>query len=118
MNILNAFILLISVYFLPKVNTYQKGLILILLVVELMTSMQNEQSNALIAGLLILAFVLLDKDRYLFATLCIVFSVFIKLFGVVGFALFLFYSKKWKLVMNNCLLDNLAFGHSFNFHRC
>ncbi|MBC8487076.1 MAG: DUF2029 domain-containing protein [Bacteroidetes bacterium] len=102
-NFLNAFILLISVYYLPKVNIYQKGFILILFLIELMTSMQNAQSNALIAGLIILAFGLLEKDKYLFATFCITFSVFIKLFGIVGFALFLFYPKKWRLVLHSAL---------------
>jgi hypothetical protein len=33
------------------------------------------------------------------AAFCVVFSVFIKLFGIVGFALFLFYPKKWKLIL-------------------
>lgn len=61
--------------------------------------MQSQQSNALIAGLLIFSFELLEKKYYLFATLCIVFSIFIKLFGIVGFALFLFYPKKWKLAL-------------------
>ncbi len=61
--------------------------------------MQNHQSNGLIAGLLIFSFGLLEKKHCLIASLCIVFSVFIKLFGVVGFALFLFYPQKWKLAL-------------------
>jgi len=61
--------------------------------------MQNEQSNSLIAGLIILSFCFLEKDKYFFASLFIVFSVFIKLFGIVGFALFLFYPKKWELIL-------------------
>lgn len=102
-NLFNAFILLIAVYYLPKISNFQKGLILIIILIELMTSMQNEQSNALIAGLLILAFGMLERDKFLFAALFIVFSVFIKLFGIVGFALFLFYPKKWKLVLYTVL---------------
>jgi len=98
-NLFNAFILLLSIYYLPKLSIHQKGLILILISIELMTSLQNAQSNGLVLGLLILAFGLLEKDKYLFATLCILFSVFIKLFGIIGFALFLFYPKKWKLAL-------------------
>ncbi|MBK8081311.1 MAG: DUF2029 domain-containing protein [Saprospiraceae bacterium] len=90
---------LIAVYYLPKLNNYQKGLILLIVIVELITSIQNEQSNALIAGLLILAYGFLEKNKAFWATLCIVFSVFIKLFGIVGFALFLFYPNKWKSVL-------------------
>ncbi|MBK9042757.1 MAG: DUF2029 domain-containing protein [Saprospiraceae bacterium] len=98
-NILNAMVFLAAVYYLPKLNNYQKGLILLIVIVELITSIQNEQSNALIAGLLILAYGFLEKNKAFWATLCIVFSVFIKLFGIVGFALFLFYPNKWKSVL-------------------
>jgi hypothetical protein len=57
------------------------------------------QTNGLIAGLLILAFGLLEKDKLFLATLAIVLSIYIKLFGLVGFALFLFYPKKWKIAL-------------------
>ncbi|MES2838181.1 MAG: glycosyltransferase family 87 protein [Bacteroidota bacterium] len=98
-NILNALVLALAVYYLPKLNNYQKGLILIIAIIELMTSMQSSQSNALIAGLLILTFGLLEKNKPFFASLCVVFSLFIKPFGMVGFALFLFYRKKWNSVL-------------------
>jgi hypothetical protein len=42
---------------------HQKGLILIASAIELTTSMQNEQSNALIAGLLIFSFTLCEKEN-------------------------------------------------------
>ncbi len=108
-NFLNAFMLLIAVYYLPKLNNYQKGLILLISLIELMTSMQNDQSNALIAGLIILTLGLLEKDKYLFAAFCIIFSVYIKLFGVVGFVLFLFYPKKWKLAAYSALWAIILF---------
>lgn len=95
-NLLNAMVLLLAIYYLPKISSYHKGLILLIVLIELMTSMQNEQSNALIAGLIVLSFGLLERKKFFIATLCIVFSMFIKLFGIVGFALFLFYPKKWK----------------------
>jgi hypothetical protein len=43
-----------------------------------------------------MAAALLEKDKYLWAAFCIVFSAYIKLFGIVGFALFLLYPKKLK----------------------
>lgn len=46
-----------------------------------------------------MSFGLLERKKLMWASLCIVFSVFIKIFGVVGFALFLFYPQKWKLAM-------------------
>lgn len=102
-NMLNAMVLLLAVYSLPKINNYQKGLILLISLIELMTSMQNEQSNALIAGLIILAFGQMERDKYFLATLLIVVTVFVKLFGIVGFALFLFYPKKWKIALYSIL---------------
>ncbi|MDR0868579.1 MAG: DUF2029 domain-containing protein [Planctomycetota bacterium] len=64
-----------------------------------MTSLQNQQSNALMAGLIILAAGLLERNKYLGATLCLVASVYVKLFGVVGFALFLLYPRRKKLAL-------------------
>lgn len=95
-NLFNAIVLLFAIYYLPKLSAFHKGLILIIVLIELITSMQHEQSNALIAGLIVLSFGLLEKNKSFWATLCIVFAMFIKLFGIVGFALFLFYPQKWK----------------------
>ena len=102
-NMLNAMVLLLAVYSLPKINNYQKGLILLISLIELMTSMQNGQSNALIAGLIILAFGQMERDKYFLAMLFIGLTVFVKLFGIVGFALFLFYPKKWKIALYSIL---------------
>jgi hypothetical protein len=98
-NIFNACILLLAVYYLPRLNLKQKGLVLLICLLEFMTSIQNQQSNALVAGLIILTFGLLEKRNYLLATFCIVFSIYIKVFGIVGLALFLFYPEKWKLAL-------------------
>lgn len=98
-NLLNAFVLLFAVYYLPRLNNTQKGAILAIVLIELMTSMQNEQSNGLIAGLLVFAFGLLENKKYFLAIMCIVFSAFIKLFGIVGLVLLLFYPQKWKLAL-------------------
>ena len=98
-NLLNAFVLLLAIYYLPGLENRQKGWVLLIVLMEFMGSVMCEQSNALIAGLLVLSFGLLENKRYLIASLFIVLTVFIKLFGVVGFALFLFYPQKWKLAL-------------------
>jgi len=98
-NLLNALVLLSAVYYLQRINNIQKGWMLLIVLLEFMGSMMGEQSNALIAGLLIFSFGLLENKKLLIASLCIVLTVFIKLFGVVGFALFLFYPQKWKLAL-------------------
>lgn len=99
-NLLNALILLISIYWLPHLSNYKKGLILLLIVIELVTSIQNAQSNALLAGLLILSFGFLERNRPFWAAFFIAFCVYIKLFGIVGFVLFLFYPSKLKSLLS------------------
>jgi hypothetical protein len=98
-NIINAFVFLVAIYYLPRLTLTQKGVILLICLIEFMTSIQNQQSNALLAGLIILTFGLLEKRNYWLATFCIVFSIYIKVFGIVGLALFLFYPEKWKLAL-------------------
>jgi len=108
-NLLNALVLLFAVYALPRLDPLEKGLVLLIVLIELMTSMQNDQSNGLIAGLLVFSFALLEKKQLALAAFCIVFSVFIKLFGIVGFALFLFYPQKLKLAGYTVLWTVLLF---------
>ena len=98
-NLLNALVLLAAIYYLPRLSNIQKGWVLLIVLMELMGSLMNEQSNALIAGLLLFSFGLLENKKPMIASLCIVLTVFIKLFGVVGLALFLFYPQKWKLAL-------------------
>ncbi|MCE7041310.1 glycosyltransferase family 87 protein [Dyadobacter sp. CY312] len=96
--ILNAAVLFFSVYYLPNIDIRTKGLILIFVFSETLTTLQNEQSNALITGLLIFTFGFLERRKYWLASLCIVSTIFIKLFGIVGLALYLLYPGKLKLV--------------------
>jgi len=67
--------------------------------VEVMTALQNAQSNVLIAGLLLLAFSFLERRQPALAPLMIVVAAFIKLFGLVAFSLFLLYPEKKKFVL-------------------
>lgn len=96
-NLLNAMVFFFGLYFLPKIEGRVKGLIFVFVTIELTGSMQNEQSNALMVGLLLFMFGFLERDKYWLAALCVVASVFIKLFGIVALALYLLYPNKWKL---------------------
>jgi len=97
-NLLNVWILVFAIYYLPRLDDFAKVTSILIVLIELITSIQNEQSNALLTGLIIFTFGLLENKRYFFATLMMAISVYIKLFGIVGFALFLFYPDKWKLI--------------------
>ncbi|WP_373513435.1 glycosyltransferase family 87 protein [Persicitalea sp.] len=96
-NLLNGLVFFLGLYYLPKIDIRTKGLIFVFVVLELVGSVQNEQSNALMAGLLLFTFGFLERDKYWLAALCIVASIFIKLFGVVALALYFLYPNKWKL---------------------
>ncbi len=98
-NLINALVIYYAMFSLPNLTTRVKASMLLIIIIELMTSMQNTQCNALIAGLIIMAFVMLERERPFVATLCIVSTIFIKIFGIVAFALFILYPRKGKLVL-------------------
>jgi len=97
-NLFNVLILFLALRHFPrntpKINTWMMWFVLL----EMITALQNCQSNALIAGLIIFAFVMLEKNNILLGTLFIAISVFIKPFGLVAFSLFLLYPQKLKFI--------------------
>lgn len=95
-NSLNAFLLLAAIYALPYLSSLHKGGISLFVAIEMMTSIQSEQSNALIAALLLFTLIFLERKKVIWACFCVVAASFIKLFGLVGFALFLLYPNKFK----------------------
>jgi hypothetical protein len=95
-NIANVLVFVLAIYYLPQLTNKKKSLILIICLIEMLTSIQSQQSNGMMAGLIILAFGLMERKKFIPAAFCIVFSAFIKINGVVGLALFLFYPEKWK----------------------
>jgi hypothetical protein len=109
-NLLNALFLLYAIYLLPGIALKNKSWIALICLIELLTSMQNEQSNGLMVGWIVLAFCLLEKEKYLPATLLLVATVFIKIFGIVAMAIFLFYPKKWKLALYSTLWTIVLLG--------
>ena len=93
-NLLNALVLFFAFWKLPLLTDKKKLPALGLVLIELVTSLQNSQSNALMAGLIILAFVFLEKDNPWIASLFIILSVYIKIYSIVGLVMFIFYPKK------------------------
>ena len=98
-NLVNSLVFLIAVFLLPYITDKQKIAILFLSFIEMHISILNEQSNGLMVGLILLTYVFLEKEHYFAATFMLVFSIYIKLFSVIGFVLFLFYPKKIKLTL-------------------
>lgn len=95
-NLLNVIPLFIGVWLFPRLTQPKRLFFLLLIVVELITSIQNSQSNGLIAGLILLAFISLERKKAKLAALFILLTAFIKVFGIVACLLFLFYPNKLK----------------------
>ena len=105
-NVVNALALFIAITRLP-LQDKKINLMLWFVLLELLTSLQSAQSNALMAGMLIGALTLMEKRRAGLATLLIVGATFIKVYGAIGFAIFLFYPEKVKFILYAALWSAL-----------
>lgn len=97
-NILNAVVMFYAIRSLPLPDK-KRSFILLFIFIELLTSLQNAQSNGLMAGSIILANSFLQRGKPQWATLWLVIGTFIKVYGAVGFCLFLFYPDKLKFIL-------------------
>lgn len=97
-NLANALCLFAGIRSLPRLSDTRKSWILLFCVLEMLVSLQNGQSNGLMAGLLILAFSLAERSKYFLSTLCVVASFYIKIYGALAFILYLFYPGKLRLI--------------------
>ena len=97
-NMLNAGVLLWGCSTLPLTER-KKALLGWLLLLELLTSMQNAQSNGLMAGLIIGGYGLLRRNKTAMAALCFMLATFIKIYGCFGLLFFLFYPNKMRAAL-------------------
>jgi len=81
----------------------------ILLMGESLTSLLNSQSNGVILGLMILSLASFQKGRDYSAVSYILMCAFIKVFGILLFALYLFRREKLKQVVPFAFLLGLVF---------
>lgn len=102
-NLLNALVLFFAIKYLPVKDDRAKVFILWFIAIELLTSIQNSQSNGLMAGLLVFSFVFFERRNVLLASLFIVLSFYIKLFGIAAAVLFLLYPDKLKFIAYSIL---------------
>jgi len=96
-NLVNSLCLFAGVRLLPALDDKKKAWILLICLLEMLLSIQNTQSNGLMAGLIVAGFALAERRNYLLSTLCIVFSFYIKIYGALAFIFYLWYPGKWKL---------------------
>ncbi len=98
-NLLNGLILFWALYKLPLALNTKRLIGVIFVIFESVGSFQNEQNNCLIAGLMIFGFLNMEKRNYIIAALLIVLTGYIKIFGLVALALFIFYPQKLKAAL-------------------
>lgn len=95
-NLLNALVLLAAILKMPGLDEGQRKFMAWFVFIELITSMQNCQSNGLTAGLMLWTFIALERGRHWQAAGFIAASAFIKLFGILAAAWALLYPKWWR----------------------
>lgn len=102
-SLFNAAAVFFAVQLLPRSDTRKKTFILWFILIELITSIQNTQVNPLIAALFIFTFIAFEKKQIALAAFIIIVSAYIKVYGILGAALFLLYPDKWKFI-GYCIL--------------
>ncbi len=98
-NLLNVLLLFFALWNLPVQSVKMRLFMVAFILIEVITSIQNSQSNGLMTGLIVFAFLFLERKKIALASLFIVLTLFIKIFGVVAFSLFFFYPDKMKAVI-------------------
>jgi hypothetical protein len=97
-NLINVLPLYFAVCLL-SLPAKKKTLILWIILIELVTSIQNTQSNGLYAALFVLTFVLLENRKNFWAALMVVLSAYIKIFGGIAIVLFIIYPDRLKSML-------------------
>jgi glycosyl transferase family 87 len=97
-NLLNAAVFVIALAMLPVLPPRSKALLGLLLVPDFLTAVQNTQANVLVAGLVLLAFVLLERDRPGWAALALACGFYVKLYPVLGALAFVFYPRRLRFL--------------------
>jgi len=93
----NAWVLFYAIRQL-QLTEKQQNIILLIGLVEMMTSIHNVQFNPMLTGWILLSFVLIEKEKDFWAAFFIVAGLFVKIYGIVGIAFFWFSKHKLKFV--------------------
>lgn len=76
---------------------------------ELLTALFMAQFNIIIAAIIVGTWICIEKERDWAATLLIVIGTFVKLYGIVGLAFFLFSKHKGKFILSLIAWSAVAF---------
>jgi len=108
-TLLNAAVFLWAVHLLP-LSSRHKMFILLFGLIEFGNAAHYIQFNAIVAACVILAFILVEKERDEWATLFIAAGMLTKLYPVIGLTFFLFSKHKIKFVLWGLLWLGVLFA--------
>lgn len=97
-NLMNVIVFLVAIRKLP-IPKERQSILLLFLAIEMMIALTSSQINVFIAGFFILAWHCMENKKVWLATLLLVITVYIKIFGVVAMSLFLLYPERWKAAL-------------------
>ncbi len=103
----NAGILFYAIQKLP-LTSWAKNIILLISLIETLTSIQNVQFNPMLCSWVILTYVFIKEEKLGLAAMLIVAGTLIKLYGIVGI-LFIFFTKEPKKLIAQLLLWGSVF---------
>lgn len=95
--VFNVIILFYAIRLLPF-EERKKALIYWFILFDLIATIQNVQANPLVCSLFIFTFVAFERKQTAFAAFFVSLSFFIKIFGLMGAALFLLYPERLKFI--------------------
>ena len=91
---------LVLVYAISQINIESSKINLILWICahEFLTAILGQQFNPIMTSIIILSYVLIEKEKDFWSACLIVLGTFIKLYGIVGLAFFFFSKQKLKFI--------------------
>lgn len=101
-NLGNVFALFVAIE-LTSLSRRDKAVVFALIFIELLTSVQNFQSNPLVTALLVFTLVAFERGWPAVAGLCVALGATIKIFGAAGAILFLFYPGKIRFLLSTAI---------------
>ena len=91
---------LVLVYVIRQINLESNKINLVLWICahEFLTAILGQQFNPIMTSIIILSYVLIEKEKDFWSACLIVLGTFIKLYGIVGLAFFFFSKNKMKFI--------------------
>ena len=90
-------------------TTYQQVFIYWFCAHEMLNGIQMQQFNIAIAAIILLTFCLIEKEKDFWAAFFLVLGTFVKIYGIVGLAFFLFSKHKGKFIGSIILWSVILF---------